>query len=646
MRLHHRCLAPSFVAISLVAGMGSTAKARVTRFEILSTTPAYNGRVFGDSGSYEQIDAIAYLAIDPASARGKLVVGLDKAPRNTRNEIEFSTQVTVLRPVKPGAGSGVLLYDVPNRGRNLGFPLLNLSPIATDFTTSDPGDGFLMAHGDTVVWSGWQTGLPKDLIGMNLPVLKGVTGPSREEFVFDNNNAVSKAALSYPAANLSPAKATLTVREKAMDPRKTLPGLSFHYLDASTIEITRPKSMDAGAIYEFIYPAKDDMPSGLAFIATADVVSFLRGNPGHDVQSPVKGIEHTIGLGISQSGRFLRDFIYQGFNADETGKPVFDGAMPHIAGSRKTFTNYHFAQPGRFSREHQDHDYPGDQFPFTYARTTDPFSGKTGSILDACSTSNTCPKIIQSDSSMEFWQARASLLTTSPDGKPLDMPASVRLFFLASAPHFNAWGGKPSATSACVYDSNPISVAPTMRALLVAMTNWVTKGEEPPASIYPSLKNGTLIKPDSLKLSTIDGTIPKPAVNRLHVMNYSTLPPTPGGSYPVFLPPVDADGISQGGVREPYIAKPLGTYFGWNLRAKGYSPGELCSLTGSFIPFPTEETDKDSREPVKTRYRDSEAYKEAVQSAANDLVARHLMLSDDIDFVTKDAPLTTAKFNQ
>src|SRR5690606_3157691 len=144
-----------------------------------------------------------------------------------------------------------------------------------------------------------------------------------------------------------------------------------------------PEGFDAGAIYEFVYPAKDALPAGLAFVATSELVSFLRGNPGHDAESPTPGIERTIGMGISQSGRFLRDLIYQGFNADEGGARVFDGAMPHIAGSRKTFTNYRFAQPGRYSRQHEDHDFPGDQFPFTYVEATDPLTGETDSILTA-----------------------------------------------------------------------------------------------------------------------------------------------------------------------------------------------------------------------------------------------------------------------
>ena len=626
------CFAASTAALLMNV---APAHARVTQFEIISRMPAYEGRTFAGAGSYERIDGIAHLAIDPASERGKRVVDLDRAPRNAKGEVEFTTQVTILRALQ--AGASVMLYDVPNRGRNLVFPLLNLSAGSSEFTTSDAGDGFLMSRGYTIVWSGWQTGLGKPLMEMTLPVLPDVTGPSREEFVFDNKKPVSTAALTYAAADLSPDKATLTVREKAGDLRQAAPGLSWRYIDASTIEITRPTSMDAGALYEFIYPAKDALPSGLAFVATADVVSFLRGSPGHDVASPIQGITKTIGLGISQSGRYLRDLIYQGFNADETGRRVFDGAMPHIAGSRKTFTNYRFAQPGRFSKQHDDHDVPGDQFPFSYARTEDPISGQNGSLLDACLADDTCPKIIHSDSSLEFWQARAALLTTSPGGQPLTMPDTVRLFFLAGAPHFNNWSAKSAAVPACVFASNPVSAAPTMRALLVAMEDWVAHDKAPPASVYPGLGSGGLVAPSEIALPQIRGAVPQPSYNTLRVMNYATLPPTPGAAYPALVPTVDADGIAKGGVQEPVIAAPVGTYFGWNVRSEGYAPGELCGLTGSFIPFPSQQTATDNRKSAVARYKDAETYQQAVTVAAERLVSQRLMLPGDVTLAVKNA---------
>jgi hypothetical protein len=622
--------------VALLALSVASADARVTGFEIVSTQPVFDGQSFGDAGAYERIDAIATFAIDPASPRATGIVDIDQAPVNAAGEVEFSTEVAILRPAD--GRSSVLFYEVPNRGRNLSFTLLNRGDSSTiPSSIEEAGDGFLMSRGYTLVWSGWQADLADDLLNLDLPVLENVTGPSREEFIFDKAEEVSTAALVYPAADLDPSKATLTVRARETDERQAVEGLGFRYLSPTEIEITRPASADAGAIYEFIYPAKDAVPAGLAFVATSDLVSFLRGNPGHDLESPLAGVEHTVGMGISQSGRFLRDLIYQGFNADEEGARVFDGAMPHIAGSRKTFTNYRFAQPGRYSRQHEDHDYPGDQFPFAYAETTDPLTGRTESILTACTASGTCPKVMHTDTSTEFWQGRASLLSTAPDGEPVDMPADVRLYFMAGAPHFTSWSSTSGDEATCVYPFNPLHAGPIMRALVVAMEGWVTDGTEPPASRFPSRADGTLVALEELKLPQIAGDTPQPPFNPLEVMDYATVPPTAGEAYPVFLPAVDADGIPEGGIRTPFAQAPLGTYLGWNLRKPGFGEGELCSLTGSFVPFPKDTAADDSSVPLSERYADANTYLAAVKAAADDLVAEGFMLPDDIGYVMERA---------
>jgi hypothetical protein len=614
--------------------LSSSASARVTGFQIKASSPAFEGKVFGKAGAYERIDAIATFAVDPKSPRVRDIVDIDRAPVNASGEVVFSTEVSILRPANPAQRSPVLFYEVPNRGRNLSFTLLNRSAsTAVPSAAADAGDGFLMNRGDTVVWSGWQTGLADDFLNLDLPVLESVTGQSREQFIFDKPGRTSTAKLTYPAADLDPSKAKLTVRAKEADPPQEKDGLAFKYLSPAEIEITRPADMDAGAIYEFIYPAKDAVPAGLAFVATSDLISFLRGNGGHETESPLAGVKYTIGMGISQSGRFLRDLIYLGFNADEKGHSVFDGAIPHIAGSRKTFTNFRFAQPGRYSRQHEDHDYPGDQFPFSYAETDDPLIGKSGSILSACHATGTCPKVMHTDTSTEFWQARASLITTSPEGKPIEMPENVRLYFIAGAPHFNAWSTPPGNDPACAYPANPLSAAPVMRALYVAMAEWVSENKAPPASRFPSLTDGTLVRLEQLKLPKIAGEVPRLVFNELRVMDYAMQPPTRGKAYPVYLPAVDADGNPLGGVRLPYVQAPLGTYAGWNLRRQGFGEGELCSLTGTFIPFPSEPSEADSRKALSERYHDSEAYLAAVEAASEALVREGFMLPEDVGFV-------------
>ncbi|MFI0473162.1 alpha/beta hydrolase domain-containing protein [Halomonas sp. HMF6819] len=622
-------------SMALVGALGVefTAQARVTGFEVVDTGDAYESQAFGDAGRYERIDAVAHFAIDPQSPRARAVVDLDKAAVDERGEVTFSTEVSILRPVDQD--SMTLLYDVPNRGRNLALPLFNLSQPASGFSLDEPGDGFLMEQGYTLVWSGWQVGLDDASIRIDLPIAQGVTGPSREEFIFDDDEAVSVAALSYPAVSQDPNDATLTVRPSAGEPRRAVEPSSYRYLDDQHIEIQRPADMDGGAIYEFIYTARESRPSGLGMLATSDLVSFLRGAPGHDVTSPLEGVQHTLALGVSQSGRFLRDFIYQGFNADAQGQRVFDGAMAHIAGSRKTFTNARFAQPGRYSRQHEDHDVTGDQFPFSYVETED-LDGERDSVFAACRATDTCPQLMHTDTSTEFWQARSSLVSTAPNGEALRMPDDVRLYFFPGAQHFSPWGATPKAVDTCRFPSNPLSVAPSMRALVVALDAWVSEGREPPASRFPGLAGDEpLIDLEALTLPPLQGETLTPPVNELAVIDHDVLPPVAGERYTVKVPAVDADGIDQGGIRQPYVAAPLGTYLGWNLRDEGFAEGQLCGVTGSFIAFDDE---GDTRPSATARYPMEQAYQSALSTAVDELVAAGFMLESDRELVMDSAP--------
>ncbi|WP_417804759.1 alpha/beta hydrolase domain-containing protein [Thalassospira lucentensis] len=629
---------PALLAMGTIAtGAATDAQARVTNFEVTSKTTAFEGMPFPKVGTYDRIDAIATFAVDPNSPRVADIVDIDKIPVNENGEVVFSSEVSILQPTDPNTKSGLLFYEVLNRGRNLSLTLLNRSnSVDIPEQAGDAGDGFLMLRGDTVVWSGWQAGLPDDAININLPVLSDITGPSREQFIFDKDGTTGKGKLSYPAATLDVTQATLTVRQNEGDPRQTPAGLSFKYISPTEIEITRPDGMDAGAIYDFVYPAKNPVAQGLGFVAASDTVSFLRGNPGHDVKSPLSGIEHTLGLGISQSGRFLRDLIYQGFNADDTGAQVFDGAMAHIAGSRKTFSNYRFAKAGRYSRQHEDHDYPGDQFPFSYAETTDPLTGQSGSILSACEETDTCPKIMHTDTSTEFWQARAALVSTSPAGEPLKMPENVRLYFIEGAPHFNGWTAKSKMNPMCQYPTNPLSSTPIMRSLYSDMAAWISTGETPPESRYPSVSNGTLTPLADFKMPKFGDMAPVPSYNQLQVMDYATNPPKRGAMYPAYVPTVDANGNPTGGVALPYVAAPLGTYAGWNLRSEGYAPGELCSLNGLFVPFENNASG-DGRKSLGQHYQSQADYLEAVRAASENLVKDGYMLSGDIGYVMDKA---------
>ena len=435
-----------------VTAVPPDALAKVVGFEVVKIeSPAFGGRSFGSIGSYDRILARATIAVDPLDRHNAAIVDIGLAPRNAQGLVEATSEVEILRPTDPAKGSDKLLFEVLNRGRKPGLALFNDGPGKDDL--ADPaniGSGFLMERGYTLVWAGWQPDAPpgEGRLSLAVQTIPDVTGLSVEEFVFDNTTNPVAATLTYPAADADPGKAKLTVREREADERQAPIDLKFTFETPTKISISRPAGFDAGAIYEFVYTAKDAKPMGLAFAVPRDVVSFLRQETA-DAQmrpNPLTGrhFAKAIGFGLSQSGRYLRDFLYLGFNEDEAGRVVFEGLMPHIAGAKKSFTNYRFGQPGRNVTQHASHSYPGDQFPFTYPVLTDAVTGRTDGILALCLRANNCPKVMQTDTELEVYQSRASLVVTDTKGDALDLPENVRTYLIANAPHFAPFDAKPA----------------------------------------------------------------------------------------------------------------------------------------------------------------------------------------------------------
>jgi hypothetical protein len=532
-----------------------------------------------------------------------------------------------------------------------------------------------MNEGYTVVWSGWQGDAAYGMYAQ-LPVAvdngQPIVGISRDEYTDTGTSATFTKTLTYPAANTNVAEALLTVREKESDARAPL--ATWQYNDDGTqITITRPAAYDSGAIYEFIYPARNLTVMGIGFAAIRDVVSHLRyelaDERGNRNPMTIEGrlaIEKAYALGVSQSGRVLRDLIHQGFNEDESHRILFDGAFPLIAGSKKSFTNYAFAQPGRTNRQHEEHLFPGDQFPFTYGVTRDRISGRIDGILSVCERNRTCPKIMHIDSENEIWQARGSLVVTGTSGAAdLILPDNVRAYLFGGTQH------QPGATPAkgiCQQLSNPLDYRPFVRALVVAMDQWITIGTAPPPSRYASLADGTLVFPNSQRRSSMRDSsrlhsesrarirrssplalhfpaIPEVhytgLVNSLRRLNHSMQPPTSAGAYPVWVTAVDQDGNSIAGIRHPFLQVPMGTFTGWNLRSEGNALNELCSLTGSYLPFARTAADRialgDPRLSLEERYPSHEAYIDKVGFAAEVLHQQGFLLEEDVARIIEEA---------
>jgi hypothetical protein len=629
------------IPITGLLSSADPARAEVTRFEIIQRVPAFGGQSFGDVGTYQLVTAKATLALDPSEARNRVITDLELAPRNAAGRVEAHADVVILMPSDPSRGNGSLLVDVPNRGRKLATQLFDDSPQPAAnqlLKESEAGIGFLSRQAYTVAWIGWQGDIDSrpGQLALAVPRLAGITGPVRNEFQFDHTRNPVSATLSDRIAD--PASVKLTVRAHWAQPRQSPPGLSFKVTGPSTIEITRPAGFDAGALYEVTFTATDPAVYGIGFAATRDITAFLRHDPSQANPLASAGkpaITRSIGFGVSQSGRYLRDFLWLGFNEDLKGRPVFDGLMPHVAGARRMATNQRFGQPSRNARHPQDPAYTIDTFPFTYAVSTDRLSGLTDGLLRRCLQTSTCPKVMQTDSEHEWWASRASLLVTDTEGHHIELPDNVRAYMIAGTPHFAAPADTLRAQPPMVLPVNPLHAGPPMRALLQALDAWVARGVAPPASRVPTRAQGTLVEAHR----ALPVAIPGLPYQGLHTggthADHTVLPPRELGRYPVFVPLSDADGMSVAGIRMIPLGVPLAPYTGWNPRAEGYGPGVLFPLQGGVLPLAANaaqrQATRDPRPSVSERYPDPAAYHLAVERAASRAVRERLLLPEDAE---------------
>ncbi len=382
---------------------------------------------------------------------------------------------------------------------------------------------------------------------------------------------------------------------------------------------------------------------GLGFAAARDVGSFLRHETG--AANPLAGqVRRAHVFGVSQSGRYLRDYLYLGFNEDVAGRRVFDGMMPHVAGARRLFGNSRFGQPGRSPRYPQDVAWPADSFPFTYADTADPVNGATDSLMRRCRASSTCPKVMQTDTEYEYWNSRASLVVTDPTGKDIALPDDVRAYMITGTPHFSAIDMKPRKSDVCMLPLNPLHNGAPMRALLSALDGWVADGKAPPASRVPGRATGGL-SDAGVAVPAIPGLpyggLYVPAARVDAGTGSQATPPRELGRYTVLVPTANADGMAVAGLRMPVIEVPRATYTGWNPRAEGYGAGALCPLLGGVLPMAATRADRekngDPRPSLEERYPTPEAYATAVRKAAQHLVEQRLLLAADAEALSAAA---------
>ena len=632
----------------------------LTELTITAIEPFADGASFGNAAAYERVRGTFKGALDPLDARNKVIVNIDKAPRNAAGCVEYAAEFFILRPTNAARGSGRILYDVVNRGRKgMHTRFMDAAP-ATLAETNDPktladaGNGFLLRRGYTLVWSSLDPDAPRSNNGMSMTTILAtndgvaIERTIRDEIVADTRvrAPAGKDApkwktlrLTHEAASLDQSRARLTARRAEADPRVEIPAGGWKYAGAREIALlpegTNPQP---GTLYEIHYPAKNPKVLGAGFAAVRDLVSFLRSDQG--AGNPARpGITAALAYGSSWSGRFLRDFIHLGFNQDESGRKVFDGVFSHIAGGGGVFLNYEFGQPVRTSTQHEDRTFPETQFPFSTARMSDPHSGRTDSLFR---DDGFDPLLIETNTSTEYWQKGASLLTTDPLGeRDIELPANSRVYLVAGTQH-GGTAGMSATPGPCVNVRNPHNPNPALRALLVALDEWVGEGKAPPASRVPRLADGTLVEPAQLRFPAIPGIRKAAGMNEIRLLRDWIAPDVDSSKvYGAGVPQTDGDGNETSGIRLPDITVPLATHTGWNLYKSPFPDGELCDRDGSYAPFfatrAEREAKNDPRPSLEERYGSHAGYVRKVEEAARALVAERLLLEEDAERLVERA---------
>lgn len=657
----------------------------ITRFVVQRRELFANGHEFPITGAYEKLVGKVYGEVEPQTRLNQVIVLLDKAPRNRRGSVEYSSDVCILKPLDMARGNGKIIFDAPNRGGKRIVAFLNDAPQREDPSTlEDAGNGFLMRQGYTIVWCGWQGDIMpgKNSMALSVPIAtndgKPIVRQVRTELVVDKKGVKSRPlsdddrVKSYEAATLDKSTASLTVREKSYGERIPLPLGEWEFaccakdqrtgketVTPSTNHLYLRSGFKPGHIYEFIYPAKNPLVLGLGFAVVRDLVSFLRyerrGNPlladsGSRVsKSPhLSPITHAYAWGRSQSGRFLRDLVYHGFNEDEAQRKVFDAVAPHVAGGGRLYLNYEFARPVTSSQQHTNQLDP-ELFPHAYNIIRDAQTGRRDGILKRPSTD---PLVFHTQTSTEYWQKRGCLAHTDGKGNDLKLPDNVRLFVIASAQHNSPFGSEPEKDDSQFF-INPLPAGDVLRALIVALDQWASQGIEPPPSCYPTVEDRLLVAPSKNNgFPKIPGVEYAALHNRQLFLDYGpnilrgrmeTHPPRQlrNGAYKILVPKVDQDGNDRAGIRQPALQVPVGTHTGWNLRPRGLAEGELSGLLGSFIPFAKTKAERrksgDPRLSIEERYKDRNDYLRQIGRAARTLVDNRLLLPEDAERIIADA---------
>jgi Alpha/beta hydrolase domain len=636
-------------SLSLFSMASLPAIAEVTGVTIESQHKVADGRPLGVAGSYEELTGRIQFALDPTDAHNRGIVDLEHAKRDGDGLVRFSADLHVLRPVDTSKGNGVLLFGIANRGRE---PLIGrfnlLHATAIPGADSSYGDGLLMRDGYTLVSVGWEFDVPASLLHIDAPRATLPAGADDRLAVEVMYNAhapqglliddpAGRPPVIYPPMEFAGAGDVLTVRDRYWDQAQIIPRDRWRFVASRPPKIELDGRFEPGRYYRVTYRATEAVSAGVGVAAIRDAAAAFR----YRTDLPIRG-RSAYAFGVSQSGRFMRQFLYEGFNLDERDRRVFDAVWIHVAGAARGPFNERFATP-----VHGDMFRPM-KFPFADAEQVDVDGTRDGLLSHYLP--NQRPKIFYTNTPVEYWGGgRAAALThTSVDGmKDLKLPDNVRMYFLAGTQHIEVpfppppRGQRPSDAAAAGPRGrndgqqlvNPMPQSYVMRALLRALHDWTANGTLPPASRYPRLSDGTMVPIRAVKFPAIPGVAdPRRIEGPARTIAGKVAP------LPHLVPQVDRDGNELAGIRYPEVAVPLATTTGWNFRDPSVgNSGILYQTLGSYIPFPATKAARrastDPRSSIEERYRGLDDYLQRVRVAALELIRGRYLLEEDLDAI-------------
>lgn len=639
--------------------------AEVISLEVIQRAEVLGGLAFSGVGSYEKISGRITFAFDPANPANRRVVDLDKAAREADGRVLAYANFMLLRPKPSCPKPCVGVIEVANRGSKAALAYFNNAAFANDPTAAeDFGDGLLLRRGLVLFWVGWQFDVPPGghHLRLQAPVAseggKPITGWVRSDWTLDQSTQFlslgHRGHIAYVVADPEDPRNVLAERAGRLTPRHSLPRDRWRFASAANIGVVSdsgylfmPSGFPAGRIYELVYVASHPPVVGLGLAAIRDLASYAKYGPNSDWQ-----VDFAIAFGVSQSARFLRHFLYQGFNIDERGRKVFDGLLIHAAGAGRGSFNHRFAQPSRDAHRFAAFFYPTDLFPFSGRVQGDPRSGEREGLL--AGKASDWPKIMYTNTGYEYWGRAASLIHIAVNGaSDIQALPNERLYHLAGAQHFMSdfppWErlGQCSAS----YRGNPLDFLVALRALLLRLTEWVTHEREPPASLHPRLDDGTLVSLRELRWPKLPGMAFPQVAHEAYRVDYGPRwaegiidkePPEIGQAFPLRLPQVDAVGNELGGVQGVELRVPLASYFPWSLRVdQSWARDELMDFWGTLVPFSWTALQRrvsgDPRPSVIERYGGRKTYLAQVNEAARQLIQEGFLLKEDWPRVVRRA---------